>query len=154
MTDERRQNMLDRVMRQVFEDMLNLDVEEAPASEQKLGAPWLARVGLDGGWRGYLDLVGDEEFLTQTAGILLSTPPSQLSLEDRDDAWGEIGNLLAGNILDEFPPNVRLSRPSVQSLDVLDVGEPFASGWFLVEGCPVAVLLYSGTPAPTVLEPT
>lgn len=157
MADEEPQNMLERVVKQIFEDMLSLDVEDAGTPEgPPLDTPWLARVGLDGGWHGYLDLVGDEDFLVQTAGILLGISPTQLSIEDRDDAWGEIGNLLAGNILDELPPNVRLSRPAVRPLTPpIDVGEPLDSRWFLVEGCPVAVLLYSGAPAAqTVLEPT
>lgn len=151
MSDEA--DLLQRVVRQIFTGMLSLEVEPAGSDEQ-LASPWLARVGLDGGWHGYLDLVGDESFLSETAGILLGIEPTRLSITDRDDAWGEIGNLLAGNILDALPPNVRLSRPSVRPLTPpLQVGAPLQSGWFLVEGRPLAVLLYKGAPAgPQALE--
>ncbi len=144
------------VVQQVFSDLLALDVEDLeqgdPAPHQ---TPWLARVGLDGGWTGYVDLVGEERFLTETAGILLGVDPRRLSPADRDDAWGELGNLVAGHLLHDLPPNVRLSRPTVAPLPVpFEPGEPIRAGWFRVEGFPLAVCLYAGParPVPDPLE--
>jgi len=138
------QATLIRVAEAVFDEHLDLEVTEEAEDTGVDPGMWLSRVELSGGWTGRLDVYAGQEIMEASCGLLLCKHPANLSPSDLGDAWGEIGNLLAGLILDELPPGVRLSSPVVRRLNQPPPTEkPLSTAWVLVEGEPLGLFLYA-----------
>jgi len=103
-----------QIVTDVFTSMLKMDIEEVQASEQCKASPLLtAAVHFVGSWKGALRIECTPEQTFQYAKHLLDIDlPTEVN-EDVCDAFGEIANMIGGNLKAVLPPVVQLSMPSV-----------------------------------------
>jgi chemotaxis protein CheX len=105
-------------------------------------------VQLAGAWEGAVFLFAPSLLATRLAGVMFSMEPSTLTDSDIEDAWGELGNMIAGNLKVLLPSPCQLSLPAVvQGLDyeVVVPGTKLLSRVFFdCEGEPIIVTLLEG----------
>jgi chemotaxis protein CheX len=97
----------------VFSSMLRLDVERASVAVPLIGPVITAAVHVLGSWKGALSIecTFDQtfEFTKRLLGI---DRPTEVN-GDVCDAFGELANMIGGNLKAVLPPVVQLSMPSV-----------------------------------------
>ena len=98
----------------VFTSMLKMDVERVDAVQQPAHSPILtAAVHFVGSWKGALRIeCTNEQTFEYTKRLLGVDRPTQVN-EDVCDAFGELANMIGGNLKAVLPPVVQLSMPSV-----------------------------------------
>lgn len=102
-----------QIVEDVFSSMMRIDVERADSSEP-LNRPVLtAAVHFVGSWKGALriECTADQTF-EYTKRLLQIERPTEVD-EDVCDAFGELANMIGGNLKAVLPPVVQLSMPSV-----------------------------------------
>ena len=97
----------------VFTSMLKMDVERVDVPEEHTIPVLTAAVHFVGSWKGALriECTPDQTF-EYTKRLLGVDRPSEMN-EDVCDAFGELANMIGGNLKAVLPPVVQLSMPSV-----------------------------------------
>jgi chemotaxis protein CheX len=102
-----------QIVEDVFMSMLRIDVWEADNPGPAVEPVITATVHFVGSWKGALCIectTGQTfEFAKRLLGI---DPPADVN-EDVCDAFGELANMIGGNLKAVLPPSVHLSMPSV-----------------------------------------
>jgi chemotaxis protein CheX len=105
---ETRQIVLD-----VFSSMLKMDVEQIGETGDLNLPITTATVHFVGSWKGALRIeCTHEQIFEYTKRLLGIDLPSRVN-EDVCDAFGELANMIGGNLKAVLPPTVQLSMPSV-----------------------------------------
>ncbi|MFK7931379.1 MAG: chemotaxis protein CheX [Myxococcota bacterium] len=129
-----------RVARSVFEP-LDLEVElprHVPHGEED----WMSSVRLSGGFEGRVEVYAGNVLMDAVCGLMLGRLPDSLSDSEREDAWGEIANLIAGFVLQDLPEPTALAHPQVARAVRPERPEGLLRcGHALVEGEPISILL-------------
>ena len=106
-----------QVVNSIWGSILGLEVtvENAGNARERLeGQRTLtACVHVTGDFDGATLLFCTARLARELAGIMFETPPEALSVEDVQDALGELANMVAGNIKPLLEGSSRLSLPSV-----------------------------------------
>ena len=80
------------------------------------------------------------------AGSMLQVPPSEISTQDRDDAFGEIANMLGGGVKTKIPGSSSLSMPVVINGIGVSVSYPKCviclNSHFISAGIPLTISIY------------
>ena len=104
---------LGRIAHDIFDTMLDVDVQPVPeewqpASDRLTGAVYLA-----GAWKGAVLLECDRQQAFLFTQRLMELPlPGEIN-DDVRDTMGELANMLGGNLKSLLPRGVVLSMPSV-----------------------------------------
>ena len=98
----------------VFTSMLKMDVERVALPGDNHNSPVLtAAVHFVGSWKGALRIeCTPEQTFEYTRRLLGVDLPTEVN-EDVCDAFGELANMIGGNLKAVLPPVVQLSMPSV-----------------------------------------
>jgi chemotaxis protein CheX len=75
-----------------------------------------ARLHFRGAWHGVVVLEGSAEIARHAAAGMFGTESALLSDEEIRDAWGEITNIVGGNISRFLPGPCQLSTPAVEEI--------------------------------------
>jgi CheY-specific phosphatase CheX len=97
----------------VFSSMLRMDVERVDAAEPLPGPVVTASVHFVGSWKGALRIECTRDQTFEFTKRLLGIEPPLAKDEDACDAFGELANMIGGNLKAVLPPTVHLSMPSV-----------------------------------------
>ncbi len=103
-----------QIVEDVFTSMLKMEVERVYAPQQRRSSPGLtAAVHFVGSWKGALRIECTPEQTFEYAKRLLGIDPPTEVNEDVCDSFGELANMIGGNLKAVLPPVVQLSMPSV-----------------------------------------
>ena len=118
------------ITREVWSSFLGLDLEpvyldeaDAPAA----GPSMSGVVGISGAWNGSVAVECGVEHAQAAAEAMFQAEPGSLAPEEVADAWGELTNMVGGNIKSLFPAPSALSVPSVSEGLAQQVFVPGAS---------------------------
>lgn len=97
----------------VWTSFLGLDVRRSheefkPGERQAEGS-----VQITGAWKGLVTLSCPEELAHKVAEIMFGAEPGKATLEEIQDAIGELANMIGGNLKALVPPPSDLSLPIV-----------------------------------------
>jgi len=102
-----------QIVEDVFTSMMRLHVEPAVTSEPLHNPVLTAAVHFVGSWKGALRIECTADQVFEYAKRLLGIDrPTEVN-EDVCDAFGELANMIGGNLKAVLPPLVQLSMPSV-----------------------------------------
>jgi len=111
------QDEIIQIVQTIWTSILNLPIEVIPpedtASEPLPGRSFTACVQFTGDFEGATLLHCSSRLALELTSIMFAEKPEQLSIEDLQDALGELTNMIAGNIKPLLPGHSRLSLPSV-----------------------------------------
>ena len=96
----------------VFSSMLRLDVMAVPDPGPSSVPIMTATVHLAGSWKGAVRIECTPEQTFEYTHRLLGIVPTDVN-EYVCDAFGELANMIGGNLKAVLPPSVQLSMPSV-----------------------------------------
>jgi chemotaxis protein CheX len=106
-------------------------------------------VQLAGAWEGTVFLFCSADLASELASIMFGAQPGTLGNGDVEDAWGELTNMIAGNLKVLLPRPCQLSLPAVvQGLDyqvVVPGTTLYAQAKLECRGEPVVVTLLEGS---------
>jgi chemotaxis protein CheX len=102
-----------QIVQDVFSSMLRMDVEQVAASEPPHGPVITAAVHFVGSWKGALRIECTPDQIFEYTKRLLGIERPIAVNEDVCDAFGELANMIGGNLKAVLPPVVQLSMPSV-----------------------------------------
>lgn len=77
------------------------------------GATLTASLQIVGAWNGAVAIAGPASLAAECAGHVLGIDPHALCPQDVGDAWGELANMIAGNLKALMPPPSRVSLPTI-----------------------------------------
>ncbi len=105
------------ITREVWSSFLGLELEPLLLDEADLppvsGASIAGVVGISGAWNGSVAVECSKEHAVVAAEAMFAADPGSLAPEEVADAWGELTNMVGGNIKSLFPAPSALSVPSV-----------------------------------------
>lgn len=92
-----------------------IDLDFQPAGQLKVSEnPMMsAVVQIIGDWVGAVALISSDRLACEIAGMMFDCAPEDTTEEDRVDALGEMGNVIAGSIKAVVCPTSLLTPPSV-----------------------------------------
>jgi chemotaxis protein CheX len=113
-----RERLLVQLMASVWETILQLPllVREAHDDDRNWSAgvpPVTGRIRIAGAWEGTVALTGPRSFAAKCAAIMYQREPESLTDAGVRDAWGELTNMVGGNLKALVPPVSRLGLPTV-----------------------------------------
>ncbi|HEU5169534.1 MAG TPA: chemotaxis protein CheX [Gemmatimonadales bacterium] len=116
MTD--RDALLTQIVTSVWAAMLELPVLVRQGRDNLDGADaqlhtLTGTVHVTGAWDGTVAVAAPILLAGECAARLLGRDPGSLTLTDLQDAWGELVNVVAGNLKALVPPSCHLSMPAV-----------------------------------------
>lgn len=140
------------ITQNVWESMLGQEIHPSSAAEllgELTGKRTLTGcVQLAGAWEGTVLLHCSLGLASRLAGVMFSSDPETLGQGEVEDAWGELANMVAGNVKALLPRPCQLSLPAVvQGLDyhvVVPGTRVFAQSFLECQGEPVLVTLLEG----------
>jgi chemotaxis protein CheX len=105
-----------QLVESVWDSMLGWHVERAPdpgatGTEQFL----TGCVPITGAWSGGVLLHCHDELARAAAATIFALPPAEVSLEMKQDALGELTNIIGGNLKALFSGKCHLGLPAVAS---------------------------------------
>ena len=108
------------------------------------GSTWVhAAVAVDGPWNGTVRLSAPASLAARCAATMLDVPASTVDAATVADAFGELANVVGGNLKSLMPPVCHLSLPSVART----ADRPAAQALTLAFDCADDVLVVSVHPA-------
>jgi len=105
--------LVEQVMSSVFSTMLGIDISSAGSEGTPRGEHVTAAVYFEGEWNGAVLLECNLVQACLLAGLLLGIDPPEEYNDDVRDAFGELANMIGGNIKSAIAPGDQLSLPSV-----------------------------------------
>jgi len=138
-----------QIAESIWMSILNLPVEVDHEGKAKVGAAGertlTGCVHLTGDWEGAVLLFCTQALAGRAASIMFATELDELTVEEIQDALGELTNMTAGNVKPLLPGSSRLSLPSVvEGLDynlMVPGSKVVAEVGFSCEGHPLIVSL-------------
>ena len=114
-----RELILVQLMTSVWETILQLpilaredhDGDEVRSGDLPLG---LGRIQITGAWEGTVAMRASRSFAAKCAGIMHGREPGALRDTEVRDGWGELVNMIGGNLKALVPPISRLGLPTVE----------------------------------------
>jgi chemotaxis protein CheX len=141
------------ITQNVWESILGQEIN--PSAEDALMARVKGRrtltgcVQLAGAWEGTVFLYCSASLAGELAAVMFGATPGTLGNGDIEDAWGELTNMIAGNLKVLLPRPCQLSLPAVvQGLDyqvVVPGTTVYAQAFLECRGEPVLVTLLEGS---------
>lgn len=106
---------LRRITQDVFRMFLAAEVTPAarPPAPDLAMRTFLSSVQIEGGWDGVVQLHGSERLAVRAGALMFGATEPQTTLEQAQDAFGELGNMIGGNAKALLPGTCRLSLPTV-----------------------------------------
>lgn len=104
------------ITREVWSSFLGLDLEPLYVDEVDPTVPGPSMsgvVGISGAWNGSVAVECGVEHARAAAEAMFAAEPGSLAPEEVADAWGELTNMVGGNIKSLFPAPSALSVPTV-----------------------------------------
>lgn len=109
-----RDALLTEIVTTVWDSILGLAVAVRDHDDAHADEPTVTgTVHIDGAWTGTVTLTGART-LAETCGRRMFGERETLNVEGIRDAWGELSNMVAGNLKALVPPVSRLSLPEVR----------------------------------------
>ncbi len=106
-----------QIVQSIWMSILDLEIRLEPGSDERVREPGQRTltgcVQLTGDFEGATLLDCTESLARRVAGVMFEEEPEALSIEEVQDALGELTNMVAGNIKPLLPGSSRLSLPSV-----------------------------------------
>lgn len=118
------------ITREVWSSFLGLDLEPLYVDDADLptaGPSMSGVVGISGAWNGSVAVECSIEHAQAAAEAMFAADASSLAPEEVADAWGELTNMVGGNIKSLFPAPSALSVPTVSEGVAYQVFVPGAS---------------------------
>ena len=118
------------ITQDVWQSFLEMDLEPHPLGHDapSLDGPTVTGcVGVSGEWNGSVFLEVTADLAQAAAEAMFQADPGSLAPEEVADAWGELTNMVGGNIKSLFPAPSALSVPSVSEGLAQQVFVPGAS---------------------------
>jgi chemotaxis protein CheX len=98
----------------IWDSILHLPIEPGdPAAAVDEPQMMAACVQITGAWQGAVSLACGEAFATSAASIMFELDEAAVGVADRQDALGELANMIGGNMKALLPEPCALSLPSV-----------------------------------------
>jgi len=105
--------LVEQVMNSVFSTMLGMNISSADSAGSPQGERVTAAVYFEGEWNGAVLLECNLHQACRFTGLLLGIDPPEEFNDDVRDAFGELANMICGNIKSAIAPGDQLSLPSV-----------------------------------------
>ena len=123
-----RERILVQLMASVWETILQLPIlarDGHNGDEVRPGdLPLLAgRIQIAGAWEGTVAMTGPRPFAAKCAAIMHGREPEELTEAEVRDGWGELANMVGGNLKALVPPVSRLGLPTVHEREVFGYEE-------------------------------
>jgi Chemotaxis phosphatase CheX len=123
-----RERILVQLMTSAWETILQLPFLPRDAHEgdevRSGDLPLLTgRIRIAGAWEGTVALIGPRPFATKCAAIMHGCQPETLTESEVRDGWGELVNIVGGNLKALVPPVSRLGLPTVLEREVFGYEE-------------------------------
>jgi hypothetical protein len=123
-----RQRILVQLMTSVWETILQLPLlargghygEEVRSGDLPL---LTGRIQITGDWEGTIAMTGPRSFATKCAAIMHGREAESLTEAEVRDGWGELVNMVGGNLKALVPPVSRVGLPTVQEREVFGYQE-------------------------------
>jgi chemotaxis protein CheX len=106
-------DMLERIVKSVFNTMLDLAVSNSEIGQQPKSSRLTSFVQMTGDWNGAVLLECSPRQACLFAGRMLAMDPPDAVDDDVRDALGELANVIGGNLKCGMSAGVRLSMPTV-----------------------------------------
>jgi chemotaxis protein CheX len=113
-----RDRLLVQLMASVWENILQLPAQNRDTAEadphKPTDVPLLsAGVRITGTWEGLVTLAASRSLAAKCTAIMHQREADDLSEAEVRDGWGELANMVGGNLKALVPPESRLSLPEV-----------------------------------------
>lgn len=95
----------------VLDDFLGIHLAPAGNSEAETEQGVASRIFITGAWDGSVSLFCSDRLSRRIASGMFGVPSGNVSIDDVQDALGELVNILGGNIKSLFPSPSQLSLP-------------------------------------------
>ncbi len=116
------------ITREVWSSFLGLDLEPLYLDDlPTTGASMSGVVGISGAWNGSVAVECGVEHAQAAAEAMFAAEAGSLAPEEVADAWGELTNMVGGNIKSLFPAPSALSVPTVSAGEAYRVLVPGAA---------------------------
>jgi hypothetical protein len=123
-----RELILVQLMTSVWETILQLpilardghDGDQVRSGDLPLVA---GRIQITGAWEGTVAMTGPRSFAAKCAGIMHGQEPEALTEAEVQDGWGELVNVVGGNLKALVPPISRLGLPTVHGREAFGFDE-------------------------------
>jgi chemotaxis protein CheX len=124
---------VEHVVVETWSSLLGIDPVRLPGRHHPAtGGTWVqAVVTVEGPWNGTVRLSAPAALAALCASRMLDVPPSEVDIATVEDAFGELANVVGGNLKSLMPPVCHLSLPSV----VHAAGQPAAQAMTLAFDC-------------------
>lgn len=133
---------LNQTTSDVCQAMLGLSLRQEDVQPLE-GDQLLASIRIRGAWNARLDIAGPVELATKIAETMYDKPPAELSTTEILDAFGEVVNMIGGNIKGIVDADTVLSLPCVSFADrPIDETDSSQSATFVCAGYPFYVVLF------------
>jgi len=106
-------HVLAEIVESIFSTMLDLKVSPAEVSLPPHADRLTASVFLEGSWNGAVSIECSRQVACSFAGRLLAMDPPEAVNDEVRDAFGELANMIAGNVKSAIAADSRISMPSV-----------------------------------------
>lgn len=103
---------LTQLVTMIWEATLQLPLEPAP-STQDASLAVASMVSITGAWEGSLLLETSQPFASRAASVMFDLGTEEIRPADRQDALGELTNMIGGNVKGLLPEPCALSLPRV-----------------------------------------
>jgi hypothetical protein len=123
-----REGILVQLMASVWETILQLPIlprDGHPGDEVRPGDLPLVtgRIRIAGAWEGTVAMTGPRSFAAKCAAIMHGREPEELTGAEVRDGWGELLNMVGGNLKALVPPVSHLGLPTVHEREVFGYEE-------------------------------
>jgi hypothetical protein len=122
-----RERILVQLMTSVWETILQLPIlarEDHDGDEGRSGDLLVTgRIQIAGAWEGTVAMTGPRSFAAKCAAIMHEREPEVLTEAEVRDGWGELVNMIGGNLKALVPPVSRLGLPAVHERKVFGYQE-------------------------------
>ncbi len=113
-----REALLQTIVETVWPTVLDFPFQRRDGEDldANLGAGAHTVVGtvhITGAWRGTVALTSSLAFATECAAHMYASTPETISRQEVQDAWGELANMIAGNLKALIQPPCQISLPQV-----------------------------------------
>ena len=103
------------ISKSVWSSMLGVDVAESaavtiPTADERFT---VGTIQISGAWSGVISLCCPSTLARETAALMFGVEAANATAQEIQDAWGEITNMIGGNIKSLMPGSCQLSLPTV-----------------------------------------
>jgi CheY-specific phosphatase CheX len=107
------ENEIEQLTASIWDQVLQMSVEPDPAPLPGGQQTLSACVHITGAWRGAVALSCDTGLATEAAAAMFGSAGPEQTVQDMQDAVGELVNMIGGNLKALLPETCALSLPAV-----------------------------------------